>query len=69
VDDRSTIGPIEPKAERSRVRGARHGGADAGARYGVLAAHGTLIILPIIVFPLIVNRYIVSGLTQGAVKG
>jgi len=45
------------------------GGADAGAQYGVLAAYGTLIILPIIVFALIVNRYIVSGLTQGAVKG
>jgi hypothetical protein len=27
------------------------------------------IILPIIVFALLVNRYIVSGLTQGAVKG
>lgn len=45
------------------------GGADAGAQYGVLAAYGTLIILPIIVFALAVNRFIVSGLTQGAVKG
>jgi len=45
------------------------GGADVGAQYGVVAAYGTLIILPIIVFALIVNRYIVSGLTQGAVKG
>jgi multiple sugar transport system permease protein len=45
------------------------GGADTGAQYGVMAAYGTLIILPIIVFSLITNRYIVSGLTQGAVKG
>ena len=45
------------------------GGADVGAQYGVIAAYGTLIILPIIVFALVVNRYIVSGLTQGAVKG
>ena len=45
------------------------GGADVGAQYGVVAAYGTLIILPIIIFALIVNRYIVSGLTQGAVKG
>jgi len=45
------------------------GGTDVGAQYGVVAAYGTLIILPIIVFALIVNRYIVSGLTQGAVKG
>jgi len=34
-----------------------------------VAAYGSLIILPIILFALIVNRYIVSGLTQGAVKG
>ncbi len=45
------------------------GGADVGAQYGVMAAYGSLIILPIIFFALIVNRYIVSGLTQGAVKG
>jgi len=45
------------------------GGADVGAQYGVVAAYGSLIILPIIIFALIVNRYIVSGLTQGAVKG
>ena len=45
------------------------GGADVGAQYGVVAAYGSLIILPIILFALLVNRYIVSGLTQGAVKG
>ncbi len=45
------------------------GGVDVGAQYGVVAAYGSLIILPIIIFALVVNRYIVSGLTQGAVKG
>jgi multiple sugar transport system permease protein len=45
------------------------GGADVGAQYGVVAAYGSLIIVPIVIFALLVNRYIVSGLTQGAVKG
>lgn len=45
------------------------GGVDVGAQYGVVAAYGSLIIVPIIIFALVVNRYIVSGLTQGAVKG
>lgn len=45
------------------------GGVDVGAQYGVVAAYGALIIVPIIVFALVANRYIVSGLTQGAVKG
>ncbi len=45
------------------------GGVDVGAQYGVVAAYGSLIIVPIIIFAIVVNRYIVSGLTQGAVKG
>lgn len=45
------------------------GGAEVAAQYGVMAAYGTLIIAPIILFALLINRYIVSGLTQGAVKG
>ncbi len=45
------------------------GGVDVGAQYGVVAAYGAMIIVPIILFALLVNRYIVSGLTQGAVKG
>lgn len=44
------------------------GGADVGAQYGVVAAFGSLIVVPIVVFALVVNRYIVSGITQGAVK-
>lgn len=45
------------------------GGAETGAQYGAIAAYGSLIIVPIVIFSLVVNRYIVSGLTQGAVKG
>lgn len=45
------------------------GGVEVGAQYGVVAAFGALIVVPIVIFSLIVNRYIVSGLTRGAVKG
>lgn len=45
------------------------GGVDVGAQYGVVAAYGAMIIVPIILFALVANRYIVAGLTQGAVKG
>ena len=45
------------------------GGAETGAQYGAIAAYGSLIIVPIVIFALLVNRYIVTGLTQGAVKG
>jgi len=44
------------------------GGAEVGAQFGVIAAFGSMIVVPIIIFALIVNRYIVSGMTQGAVK-
>lgn len=44
------------------------GGVEVGAQYGVVAAYGSMIVVPIIIFALIVNRYIVSGMTQGAVK-
>ncbi|MFN4062466.1 MAG: carbohydrate ABC transporter permease [Paracoccus hibiscisoli] len=45
------------------------GGAEAGAEYGVIAAYAILVIAPVIVFALAANRYIVSGMTAGAVKG
>jgi len=45
------------------------GGIEAGAQYGVIAAYATLIVAPVIVFALVANRYIVSGMTAGAVKG
>lgn len=45
------------------------GGAEVGAQYGVIAAYSVLIIAPVILFALVANRYIVSGMTAGAVKG
>ena len=45
------------------------GGAEAGAEYGVIAAYSVLVIAPVILFALTANRYIVSGMTAGAVKG
>lgn len=45
------------------------GGGETAAQYGVIAAYGSMIIVPIVIFALIVNRFIVSGMTQGAVKG
>ncbi|GHC18246.1 carbohydrate ABC transporter permease [Aidingimonas halophila] len=45
------------------------GGVEAGAQYGVIAAYASLIVLPVIFFALVANRYIVSGMTAGAVKG
>lgn len=45
------------------------GAMDTGAQYGAIAAYASLIVLPVIVLTLALNRYIVSGLTAGAVKG
>lgn len=45
------------------------GSADQAAEYGVLAAYGTLIVLPVLLFVFLVSRYIISGMTAGAVKG
>ena len=45
------------------------GGAEAGAEYGIIAAYAVLVIAPVILFALTANRFIVSGMTAGAVKG
>lgn len=45
------------------------GGAESGAEYGIIAAYAVLVIAPVIVFALTANRFIVSGMTAGAVKG
>jgi multiple sugar transport system permease protein len=39
-----------------------------GVRWGQVMAVGIIILLPMVVFGLIVKRYLVSGLTMGAVK-
>jgi multiple sugar transport system permease protein len=40
-----------------------------GWEWGRIAAGGTLVMLPVLVFSLAVRRFLISGLTAGAVKG
>ncbi|WP_240790015.1 carbohydrate ABC transporter permease [Roseomonas sp. HF4] len=40
-----------------------------GWEWGRIAAGGTMVMLPVLVFSLLVRRYLVHGLTGGAVKG
>ena len=40
-----------------------------GWEWGRIAAGGTMIMLPVLVFSFIVRRYLVHGLTGGALKG
>jgi multiple sugar transport system permease protein len=40
-----------------------------GWEWGRIAAGGTLVMLPVLVFSLLVRRFLISGLTAGAVKG
>jgi len=42
---------------------------DQGVSWGIMMAAGAVIILPVLVFTLFVQRYLVSGLTSGALKG
>lgn len=44
-------------------------GAVEGVQWGVLFAAATVQLVPILIFVLLVQKYIVSGLTAGAVKG
>ncbi|TGG89374.1 carbohydrate ABC transporter permease, partial [Natronospirillum operosum] len=45
------------------------GGVEAGAQYGVIAAYAVLVVAPVVLFALVANRFIISGMTAGAVKG
>lgn len=40
-----------------------------GWEWGKIAAGGSLVMAPVLVFSMVVRRYLVSGLTAGAVKG
>jgi multiple sugar transport system permease protein len=40
-----------------------------GWEWGKIAAGGSLVMAPVLVFSMLVRRYLVSGLTAGAVKG
>lgn len=43
--------------------------ASLGVRWGEMAAGATVAIIPVLIFALLVQRYLVRGLTAGAVKG
>lgn len=43
--------------------------SDRGTYFGALAAAGTLAVLPVFLFAVFIQRYLVQGLTAGAVKG
>jgi multiple sugar transport system permease protein len=42
---------------------------DYSIDWGAIMAGASLLILPLLVFALVIRRYLVAGLTQGAVKG
>ena len=42
---------------------------DRGTEWGMVMAAGSLTLLPVIAFALLVQRYILRGMTLGAVKG
>ena len=43
--------------------------SDRGTYFGAMAAAGTLAVVPVFAFAVFVQRYLVRGLTAGAVKG
>jgi multiple sugar transport system permease protein len=43
--------------------------SDRGTYFGAMAAAGTLAMLPVFAFAVFIQRYLVQGLTAGAVKG
>jgi multiple sugar transport system permease protein len=42
---------------------------DRGIEWGAAAAAGSITVVPVLLFALLVQRYIVSGLTRGAIRG
>ena len=40
-----------------------------GWDWGRIAAGGTLVMLPVLVFSIVVRKFLVQGMTAGAVKG
>jgi multiple sugar transport system permease protein len=40
-----------------------------GWEWGKIAAGGTMVMLPVVIFSLIVRKYLIRGLTAGAIKG
>lgn len=62
----SAVAPMDAKTLPVRVAGFI---TDKGIQWGGMSAMGTVIVLPVMAFALFTQRYLVRGLTLGAVKG
>jgi multiple sugar transport system permease protein len=62
----SAVGPLNAKTLPVAISAFI---TDKGTSWGPMSAMGTVIVLPVIVLALIAQRYLVRGLTAGAVKG
>ena len=62
----SAVGPNHAKTLPVRMAGFI---TDKGTLWGDMSAMGTIIVLPMMLFALATQRYLVRGLTAGAVKG
>jgi multiple sugar transport system permease protein len=62
----SAVGPLNAKTLPVEISGFI---TDKGTVWGPMSAMGTIIVLPVMVLALIAQRYLVRGLTAGAVKG
>jgi len=62
----SAVGPLNAKTLPVAISAFI---TDKGTVWGQMSAMGTIIVLPVMVLALIAQRYLVRGLTAGAVKG
>jgi multiple sugar transport system permease protein len=62
----SAVGPNLAKTLPVRMAGFI---TDKGTQWGDMSAMGTVIVLPMMLFALVTQRWLVRGLTAGAVKG
>lgn len=62
----SAVAPMAAKTLPVRIAGFI---TDKGTLWGEMSAMGTVIVAPVMLFALLTQRYLVRGLTVGAVKG
>lgn len=62
----SAVGPVHAKTLPVRISSFI---TDKGILWGDMSAMGTVIVVPVVLFALLTQRYLVRGLTAGAVKG
>ena len=62
----SAVGPLNAKTLPVAISAFI---TDKGTSWGPMSAMGTIIVLPVVVLAVIAQRYLVRGLTAGAVKG